>query len=65
MCLNNKCTKKEECYRYQAVPNMIQYYDKFNFVKEYETCPFFIDIKQKKTRAIYKDGSEETPEPSN
>lgn len=29
MCLNEKCIKKEKCFRFKATPNYIQSYSEF------------------------------------
>jgi hypothetical protein len=63
MCLNKKCTRREKCYRSQAIPNLIQYCDEFKKIRDYDTCPFFIEIGEKKIRAEYRNGSEPIPEP--
>ena len=65
MCTNKKCHRKNECYRHSAVPNVIQYYDSFKKIKNFDECPFFIEIEGRKTRSEYKNDSEDTPEPNN
>lgn len=55
MCTNKKCTRKESCYRHMAIPEMFQYHDNFKMIKDFENCPLFIEIGDKRIRSEYKD----------
>lgn len=33
MCMNSKCVRREECYRYRAIPFKIQSYSNFRPIK--------------------------------
>lgn len=47
MCQNHKCEKKEECYRYKAIPNPhYQSYAIFNCTKENEFEDYLRYIKR-------------------
>lgn len=65
MCMNRKCTRRTRCYRYMAIPNMIQYFDEFAHVQDFKRCDFFIKIGDKKIRGDYtnKKDSETISEP--
>ena len=43
MCQNDKCTKKDTCYRYTAKPSVLQSYAGFN----QESCEFYIECRTK------------------
>ena len=49
MCWNNKCKKKDSCYRYTAKPNLIQSYSVFDH-ENTGNCKEFWDNREYKDR---------------
>lgn len=51
MCLNDKCTKKHECYRYSAIPGRTQDYMFFGLEETYPCGEFWpLEYKEKKAK---------------
>ena len=51
MCLNDKCTKKHECYRYSATPGRTQDYMFFGLEETYPCGEFWpLEYKEKKAK---------------
>lgn len=48
MCTNNKCILKKKCYRYIAIPNIMQSYSSFNPNDKGECDGFIYAVKKKK-----------------
>lgn len=57
MCQNTDCKKKNECYRFMAIPSSMQYYASFIEVP----CKYFMHIEGRKKRN--EKGPETIPEP--
>lgn len=57
MCTNKKCTRNKSCYRFMAQPNFIQYSNEFKKIRDFDNCPFFIEIGERRVRL------ENDPEP--
>jgi len=49
ICKNDRCTLKETCYRFKAIPNkQWQLYSEFKQKKD-KTCDFYYKINYEKT----------------
>lgn len=48
MCKNNKCILRKKCYRYIAIPNIIQTYSSFSPNDKGECDGFIYAVKKKK-----------------
>lgn len=55
MCTSSKCLKKNECYRFMAVPDSeLQYYIDFEAINCHEDNKWFYEIEHRKIREIEK-----------
>ena len=61
LCINKECPRNKLCYRFMAIPSFAQYYGDFRLVKNYDECPLFLEIGDRRIRAEYID--EKAPEP--
>ena len=56
MCRNEDCPKKEECYRYRAVPNNWQSWTMFEPVGREAKCDYFVPIEKGDKLMEVEDG---------
>lgn len=67
LCINKECTRNKSCYRFMAIPSFAQYYGDFRLVDDYNECPLFLEIGNRRIRSEYVDekASKETSEALN
>jgi len=59
LCRDDKCPRRELCYRYTAKPSYWQSYFKGKPRDDYETCEYFMPIDKKDKTGSRKGGDEE------
>lgn len=61
LCDNKKCPRKNDCYRFMAIPSMVQPYATLPCIDKNCKYDFFIEIGDKRIRSEYIN--ENAPEP--
>ena len=51
MCTNGKCPRKLKCYRFMAIPDMIQSYGELPCISEDSKIDFFLEIEGRRIRS--------------